>query len=150
MATDIHCFVEYRSGLEWLCLGRYRGLRDHRMYALVAGVGDCREQPVVAARGLPPDCSLDVFLAGMELRGSKKVLTPADLGVIRIGRMIGSDLTHLIGPSHKWRSHGWLTAAEFAQVLDRYRAAGEPEPAWIGLLAMLRHLPEGRLVFFFD
>ena len=151
MGCDIHVFVEHRSGTAWRLLGRFRPDQDYVMFGILAGVRDTTVQAIAAPRGMPPTCAFDTWLATMENHTGRAELGAQDLSRLRMGRMIGADLSHIVGPNTGLHNHSWLTAPELATAVDR-REALHPAPdiGWRALLDLVQELPGGRIVFFFD
>ena len=150
MGCDIHVFVEYRRNGEWVQLGAFRPGRDYHMFGLLAGVRDESVSPVVEPRGFPDDCSFETWLANQSIRTEDDKLEAGALARLRMGRILGHDMSHLASPCQDWHSHSWLASDELAMALQDYAEDSGPENAWKALHVLLTALPEGRIVFFFD
>lgn len=144
MAADLQVLVEYRIDGEWRLLGTYHPGRDARIMKLIgdpAGLPSAVEPPLIEPRGLPDPCAFDTWLATQRTQGSSGQLGVGDTATVRLGRMVGANVSRLVAPAGGIVT--WLNARDLRKVLKKH---GAPGATWKALLALLEGLPDGRMV----
>lgn len=134
MGTDMRARLEYnQTGKLWLPLSNWELIRDWYLYHLL-GFGHS-EDAIYSPRGLPPDAGYDArrayFMSVVETEDGVRRLEG------RVDAISRADAEHAVarGWSEWFDFHGhrfvndpeahdasWLTATEFRQVVDYYRA----------------------------
>ena len=171
MGCDVHMYVEHNGparagskwGDKWSGWPRINPGRDYRMFGLLAGVRT-GEAPVFPLRGLPEDKENmaadtvgDAFLyIADNMDDVEGFCTKAEAErYVKYGSYyLGDDKKRVSHPD--WHSHGWLTASEFGQVLQKYEELYGPtyDPEYDALYASLQALEARgrttRIVFWFD
>jgi hypothetical protein len=159
MGCDIHAYIEFgASPVErelgtQARIGFFAEVQMGRNYRLFAALSDTRNDGEIAAiappRGLPATVSSVLHDANTILlsdRDEAGCTTRA-----RAQQWVANGSSQWVGSSRvtnpDWHSHSWVTADEFEEAMRRANEAG---PSARAVLAALRALPHGLLVFWYD
>ena len=174
MGCDVHAFIEYGCNQEHpFDVGEIHLGRNYLMFAFLAGVRGT-EPPVIPPKGIPDKLGYYAKWAYYLFVDEKREETDWDgrsvnlrdanrwtedkLSTERIEEGRNGDKVRYI--SHPdWHTPTWFTSDEFEQVIEAVEAhlgedpdyEGTKAPSiYYGVLAMLKALPDSRIVMWWD
>lgn len=142
--------IEYRRGPLFERLGTFL-IADQGLMRALCPTMIGASQALVESKGLPADVSHETWLETQMLKDSRQQGNQEILAQVKVGRMVGADIDHLIGAHWGYHDQNWLTATEWRTVLTKYRKKNKAaSPSLDAITTLLESLPEGRIVYYRD
>lgn len=161
MGCDIHCYIEYEKGQDWLSFGgRINPGRYYAIFETMAGVRGDQSKALIQPRGIPENIGFTakhdnlLYITETECEGyvskakADRYVRECGSKYIRDSQGVNRWVTH-----PDWHTHSWLTTDEFEKAIKTAKCFGDA-PEYSAIIAAMRSFDiqgyPARLVFWFD